>query len=369
MSEEWPTARVVHIKGGIRAVNKYGPPVHLHPEALNNKLATFETRSYGSLFNSLETRQLPIIGVEFYTYSHQFEGTALPEWRVFSRDASTVWGNEEGSQLWSNIGTGAHKEKNGRLWDVASRVSHQLGVCSWRLKEISESYKDQLNTLVKKNEFEACSRFSDRYTWLCYMAIQSFLFDACILRDYLAEYAAHYVFGGLIIGKTPNVSSLSGLRKIILNKAESDDELFREFRDITGDDGWLKILGSYRDLVAHSAPLAQAEKRLFAICETLPINDDKLPIICCPIPKNPLEIAASRSKGDLFEDFEKQFKLFVGMATEEGPHIDGLDYCHEVMSELSKLANKLGGRSPVKPQMMVLDKSNIIGEVKVETIK
>ncbi len=368
MNKEWLSVRIVHTKGGIRLINENSPLVRIHPETVNNKVGTFKTPNYGALFDSIESLTLPIIGVEFYSYSHQFEGKDLPEWRVYARNRLTVWDNENAAILWSNIGTGAHENRNGRLWDVASRISHQLRVCAWRLKELSDSYNNQLISKISKNNYKNGSRFSDGFTWLCYMAIDSFLVDVCILRDYLSEYAAHYVFNLFVDEKLPNVTSLSGLRKYILKKATSNDELFIEFNKITEEDGWLKDLGGYRDLVVHSAPLAQAEKRLFAICDSVSINGGELPAISCPIPKKPMDIAASRASGSLFEDFEKQFELFVGMTNKKEPQIDGLEYCHSVMANISKLANKLAARTPVKPKVKVFDKSNIIGEFKYGTI-
>ena len=368
MNKKWLSVRVVHTTGGIRLINEKDPLVRIHPNSVQNKVATFETPEYGTLFESIESLRLPIIGVEFYSYSYQFEGKDLPEWRVYARNSNTVWGNEEGVMLWSNIGTGAHENKNGRLWDVASRISYQLSVCAWRLKELSDSYNSQLISKVSKNDFTNGTRFTDGFTWLCYMAIQSFLVDVCILRDYLSEFAAHFIFHSFVNEKIPNITSLSGLRKIILKKHTSDDELFIEFNQIIEDYGWLKELGEYRDLVVHSAPLAQAEKRLFAVCNTVSINGGELPAISCPLPKNPMGIAVSRAKGTLFEDFEKQFNLFVGASNKEEPHMDGLEYCHSVMTNISDLANKLATRTPVKPKMKVFDNSNIISEFKYEII-
>ena len=121
--------------------------------------------------------------------------------------------------------------------------------------------------------------------------------------------------------------------------------------------------------MVHSAPIAQAEKRLFAICDELPIDENvSIPIIRCPIPENPSIISSHRAKGNQFENFEMQFKLFVKTMETDAPQKDGLEYCHCSLGKISKLASKLANRTPVKPKMFVFDKSNIKSEVKIKKI-
>ena len=45
--------------------------------------------------------------------------------------------------------------------------------------------------------------------------------------------------------------------------------------------------------------------------------------------------------------------------------MDGLDYVSGALGNLTNLPDKVAEKSPVTPQMMVFDNSNIIGEVKV----
>lgn len=365
MKDEWRSCRVIHSLGGIRLINEYGPPVRISPSAINGKSAAFETPAYGDLFKRTENIGLPIFGVDFLTHSGQFNGKDIPEWRSYFKANNTVWANEEGARLWSDIGTGAHKARCGKLWDVGSRISQQLRVCGWRLRELSDSYNAQLLSVSEDKDFSSNNRFMNGYTWLCYLSIQSFLVDICILRDYLSEYAAGFVFDKTDDKKHINITTLSALKKHILNNNNIDDPIAKELDEITSGDGWLKVLGAYRDLAVHSAPLAQAERKLFAITKKVEIPGGELPYICCPIPKNPHQISAARANGSMFENFEEQFNRYIGVGEEKTDHIDGLEYCHEVLGLMSNLANILASRSPVKPQMMVFDRSNIIGEVKI----
>jgi hypothetical protein len=46
--------------------------------------------------------------------------------------------------------------------------------------------------------------------------------------------------------------------------------------------------------------------------------------------------------------------------------IDGMDYASETLGRLSVLAKKIAEKSPLTPEKIVLDKSDIIGEIKIE---
>ena len=104
------------------------------------------------------------------------------------------------------------------LWDTASRIGHQLRVCDWRLREISEAYSTQLLARLKRKDFKIGTRFEDGFTWLTYLSLQSFLVDACILRDYLSEFAAEYIYKPMIDLGNQRITAMGALKKKVLNK-------------------------------------------------------------------------------------------------------------------------------------------------------
>ena len=77
--------------------------------------------------------------------------------------------------------------------------------------------------------------FEDGFTRLVYLSIHSYLIDACILRDYLAEFIINYIIKwdhkGFI------VSTMAGLKKHILDKNSYEDSFLEQVKlDIeTGD--------------------------------------------------------------------------------------------------------------------------------------
>lgn len=159
---------------------------------------------------------------------------------------------------------------------------------------------------------------------------------------------------------------MGSLKKKVLNKISDKDELTNRLQQETSTNGWITLLGNYRDLVVHSAPLANAERNLYATCgEFNTGKGGNLPIIQCPIPENPEEISASRSKGDHFADFEHQLSIFNKAAAGDVPSTDGMDYSYTALKNLAILAEQFSGKSPIAPKIATFDSSNIIGDIKI----
>jgi len=331
--DPWPyAARIIHLVGGCRAINNPGPIVNFEPVTVEGKAEQFKIDTYGSIYLRLEALGIGIIGVDFYTHILEFKRIKLPQWRSFQRAKNTSWPVWEIAQKWSNIAYAAFKNKIGKLWDIGSRISHQLNVCDWRLREISESYRNQLSAKIRGNDFEVGQSFEDDFTWLAYLSIQSFLVDACILRDYLAEFVSEFIYN------ESKITRMSSLKNKILNKTTSNDYLIQNIKQQTSEDGWIKLLGDYRNLIVHYAPLALAERRLFSVCDKLTIGENIcLPIIRCPIPENPARISASRYSSNHFANFEDQLNVFAKAAKGDIPIIDGLDYASAVLGNLATL--------------------------------
>lgn len=373
--QNWPAARIFHLLGGCRAINNSGPVIELYPNVLEEKIARFNINEYGSAYLELRKLGLKIIGVDFYSNILEVEGNMPPDWRVYrvyNLNKQTSWPCWDAFQIWSNIGSNSFEKDNWVLWDLASRIAYQLQVCSWRLREVSESYDNQLNAKLglKGSGFKLGQHFADGFTIFMYLSLQAFLIDACILRDYLAEFVAKFVFFiSYPETEISKVTSMSGLIKKILKKKEkigaNSDVLLEQLKEDTSEGGWIHLLGSYRDLVVHWAPLVQAKHKLFAICHEIDIGGGKLPAIFCPIPKDPDEIKTSRVRGILFSDLALRLESLSSTQDK----IDGLEYVHTIMNKLSHLALKLAKYSPVEPTMMHFDKTNISSPIIIQHVK
>jgi len=76
---------------------------------------------------------------------------------------------------------------------------------------VSDTYHDQLRSSTEGGSFRAGQRCEDAFTWLGYLALQTFLVDACVLRDYLAEFYAMDACPDRALAATNLVTRMSGL--------------------------------------------------------------------------------------------------------------------------------------------------------------
>ncbi|HKS10165.1 MAG TPA: hypothetical protein VJS13_11500 [Pyrinomonadaceae bacterium] len=357
--KEWTTGRVFHFSGGLRAINWFTPGVHFEPKTLDGKFLQMNSRSFGGTFAELESSGLSIVGVDFYTSRFETEGQSPPQWRTH-HSPIRGWPCEDTIQIWRQIAHAAFTRKKGRLWDIASRVAHQLSVCHWRVRDVSEAYKNLLLS-CRWDHFKVGRQFKNGFSWLAYSAMQSFLVDACILRDYLAEFAAFFIYVTDTGEPVKKLTTLGSLKRFVLRHIEQTDPLTLSLKMATADDGWLKELGDYRDLIMHSAPLAHGESTGFAVEDEIIISGDHhLPRVLCPIPGSPQEIFAKRTSGAIFDTFQVLSEAFTKAARGESSAKDGLPYMHSVLGELCKLSHLASEQCPVKPEPIIITDSDVI---------
>lgn len=359
MNESWPALRIVHSIGGLRLVSDFEGNVAVKPLSLENNSAEFSIPNFHALFQSIHTINLPVYGLDIITHVNQIEGRDIPLWFPFMYEPNQPYDYKDATTLWQNIRTGAHTKKIGHLWDLSSRIAHQLRITAWRLKEISNAYKLQLDACIKRGEFKDNAHFSDEFTWICSMAVQAFLVDACILRDHLAEYASNYIYKEHVEQKNLKITTLSSLLKYVINKLDKKEGLALELSEISSENGWLKKLGVYRDLIVHSSPLSNAERKTYAIEKLLDLSGVNIPYIIFPIPDNPEKIYKFRGSLESYDNFDVLYSNFTEIF-EGGYSTDALTYCHHSLSELARLALKMGDTSPVKPEKITIDEKDII---------
>lgn len=359
-STAWPAGRVVHIQGGVRVLS-FGPgETRIEPKALNEHFGTFTTAAYHHLFASIDLLGWQVIGADFLTHALQLEGRLPAEWRPFFKYQKSDWLADDVIQVWRNISDAAHKARDGRLWDLASRIAYQLRSSSRRLRQLSEAYQQALAANTGETDFDVGGRFDDGFVQQVYFEVQACLVDACILRDVLAEFAAHLVYGPQLGNSTIKVSSIGALRKKILTKLPSRDKMADDLLAATAENGWLHELGAYRDLIVHAAPLVKAEMRLLAVKRSLPLEGSAgVPALSLPLPAAPFAIGHDRATGSLFEDFDEQVRRYALGVTAAGH--DALEYAHGVIQGLCQLALELSQQTPIEPKVPHFDASNMIG--------
>ena len=364
VTEEWPAIRNFHLVGGVRALSLPGRKLTLECPVLSGKTAAFSLRNYADVYGVLDAVKLELLGVDFISHVLEASGQMPPDWQPWC--AARSWSCKDAANEWARIAHGARDANNAHAYDLSRRVSHQIRVCAWRLRQCSDAYRDQLLARVKSNNARHDVPFEDGFTWLVYLALQSFLVDACVLRDYLAEYAARYYFAERQMLETSRITKFAPLIKAMQTAVTvPDDAIFRDlFAAGAADTGWLAELGNYRDLVIHSAPLARAGARMMSLIDHVPLpHGEILPLIRCPIPGDPKALAAARSRGDHFADFDQLLQLFRDTYAGAVSSKDGLTYCHAALCALSALAATLAATSPIRPKDVVISESDLQGPI------
>lgn len=364
----WLAARTVHLAGGCRAFNGLDPAVQFHPRTLDGRAAGFRSLQYGSLYSELASVGAAPIGLEFLSNSLEAKRLVPTNWRTYQPwSEQQIWPCNDETDKWAHIAHAAMETKDATLWDLARRISHQLRVCAWRLYELSEAYAAQLRARTIEHDFRPGARFEDGFTWLGYLAVQVFLVDACVLRDYLAEFFASY---GTKEGRAEHrITSMSGLKRRVLDRVASNDVLHCDLRAATSPGGWLFELGAYRDLAVHCVPLARAESTLLAVTVEFPIEgSSSLPSVSLPLPSDPSSIAAERASPKRSERLAQELQVLAAATRGQVPSKDALAYCYATLDALTRLTFRLSSRSPVKPKVPVLTEKDIVGEVTVRRV-
>lgn len=329
-----------------------------------NKLKPFkfDIQSNNKLFidlkNKFNIELKHLIGIEIFQLDEQLNNQMLPFWEICSEEGNPIL--KDSIQDWNKLSYSSFKEKNGLLWDLSSKISSQLSNIKHSIHNLACLYSTKLDSKIELNDFEVNEAFENSYTYPIYYQFQHILMDCTILRDYLSEFI--YLF--ILKGTEKNIDSMGRLLKFI-NDKNSDFEkyLFK----ITKKGGWLNQLGSYRDLVVHSAPLLSAKTRLFAESKEVKLNQNfSIPIIKCPIPNNPHDIRKVRNQDD-FKIFENRLEHY--MTDLNNPHTkDCLSYSKELFNNINSLCNEVIKFSPIEPKMLTITDKDIIGEIKVNNV-
>lgn len=366
---QWLAARTVHLIGGCRAFNGFDPVVEFFPKTLDGLTMRFQCRQYGSLYSELASMDVAPIGFEFLSHSMEAKGLVPTNWRTYHPwTRSNIWPCHDEMDKWAQIAYAASEAKEAVLWDLARRIGHQLRVCAWRLYQLSEAYRSQLFARTPENDFKPGIRFEDGFTWLGYLAVQVFLVDACVLRDYLAEFFCYYVCPPADRPQK-HIASMSGLKKEVLNKVACNDPLFETLAAATSAGGWLFVLGAYRDLCVHCVPLARAESKLWAVSIEYPIKGAKSLLgVSLPLPSAPSEIAAARTSAGRSERLAQELRLLTSATRGEVASTDALLYCYQALDQLTRLTFDLSTRSPVAPRIPLLSEKDFLGPVTVRRV-
>ncbi|MCT0231906.1 hypothetical protein [Synechococcus sp. CS-1327] len=354
--------RIVHLVGGLRAINKAGSEVVI-PLGSNDPMPTFSIDKYHDLPWVLISLGFKIVGIDYYETSQQAQGYYPPTWYPFHADQENKDAPLNAENQWSWLANAAFKAERIELMDICSRMAFEIRACNLRLRKLSEAYNVELWSLCEQQQFSP-GKVETLNSFSIYLETHDLLRELCTLRDYLAEFVAAFVLkSSLNTDDKIYLMSMASLIKQIGKAKITANSIASELCGITNESegGWLAKLSAYRDLVVHYVPLGQATKKEFVVRGFLPSSNlGNLPSINFPIPSNPFSVKQVRSKGSPFETVSDWIEA---SKQDDDSAPDALEYCLYSVGNMMSLACKIAKEAPILPEMPTFVKEVDIEEV------
>lgn len=355
-------ARVCYLAGGLAALNNPGNKLQFCAGVPGPVLGEFEIATYGSLFAHISQIGPLVVGCQFYQDADELEGLRPAPFRVY--ECGQGWSLNEAWQRWRQLAATAMRINILPVADCAARVAFELEAVEQRILELCVAYSKQLRALMVKREIEQYKRFDDLNSGPVINGVHALFYELAVLRDYLAEFIACYVFG--IVGKKGEpVRKMAVLRKRLLARPVEDELLVELIAATNNKDsslGWLAVLSAYRDVFTHVAPMQQIGTRGFVVQEQLTIaGGGTLPVLYHPLPK----FAQVRSHAFPFERFEEWAKASLSHHPDRSEQPDALEYLHKAVNQMANLAKRVIVRSPIRPQPIQFGPKDAIGPITV----
>ena len=367
MSKWHNVVRLAHLPGGLRALNNPGPGVELIP-SIDPAVSpvTFDLRTYASLGARLVALGLVPIGIDFYENQGKVDGRYPPTWRPSHPDLDQRYIAWEAEDVWRCLSNAGYEADDVSFFDLANRVSFQIRASVHRLRELSDAYHIELACCCSGGDFKDGVAFESLNSFKIFISVHSVLVDLCVLRDYLAEFLATFVFGSHL-NNVRQVRSMSSLRKALAKVAETSDPLMEQTRritDRTSSDSWMYQLGAYRDLSVHTVPLVDMVGRgVIRQCTHQVSSGYALPGIRFCLSQDPAAEMSRRSKSVPWANIEEWLQSSVQLAIEDSGGPDALQYCWSTLGQMMCFAADVARRSPLQPKRVSISDEDIKGPV------
>lgn len=273
-----PTTDELHLYGGIRAFTSKDNGLVMWPTVEGNGVenaSVSDKRAYRQAFTQVG---LDLIGWEAIS---EINGTTHSTWYLFDSDTGM-----HGIDDWAGVAYAAHLAKDAEAESVARHISFSMNAASLRLRDISQAYHFQCLHVVQ-SKIGCGRRFQNVEMFDLYMALHSFLTEACSARDYLARFIALRV--SKFAGST-KIGTMNALFQRLMKEGSNNEPLLHEILaicDKAKPDSWMARLGRFRNLIVHEAPIRSLSKDTFLVANPVEISGRILPSIYVDIPSDP----------------------------------------------------------------------------------
>jgi len=252
-----------------------------------------------------------------------------------------------------DLATNIQRSKENGKTSTRERAHHiatQLEICSSGLKILSDDYHKHIDSVVKYGKFSDGGCVSGYFSENIFRSTQSSLTEIATLRDYIARFISID-----ILGLKNNIDSMHRLLEEIDRKSISHPLADMVEYSYHGGAKWLSNFDAYRNLIAHNSPLKHAGGHLWVHQRAIaaPGCEKGIPTCSLTLPANPLDLL-KRTRN---QDFDEEV-LQVMNGDSGGP--DSLEYVHDTLFDLSRFAIEASQFSPVGPEPIRFNVSNII---------
>jgi hypothetical protein len=271
--EPVPALRVVHLTGGLRAVDLNDGKVWIEISP-DHRFGHFETPPYPQLYDVLQKLGFETIGIDFLE-NHVFAGAMPPDWQTFRLGSGCY--DLVAERAWSHVGHAADQNSDLILKILAGKIRTYLRLIPIRLRQLSDAYNQSLRSAVSKPApTEIGNHFDNGWTTYIDAAVHAFLSDASAFRDVLAETIWR------IILKRESVA-VTSIRGLIKHARSEDHPLVSTVLESTRE-GWLRELSDLRNHIVHVAPVSQSQEHHFVELRGFEAPDGQtLPTIHLPL--------------------------------------------------------------------------------------
>ncbi|MBX9849762.1 MAG: hypothetical protein K2X64_10745 [Rhodocyclaceae bacterium] len=360
-NNDWPAVcRIVWLGGGLVAVNELDARVNIEAGINGPVCHEFQLPTFASIYTMLAYQGFSVIGTTHVVDMDEARGIRPPKFRACST-GDNVFRLSSVQQKWREVSHAAIQRNEMAVMDIASRISSELTYCEMRLLNLAEAYGAQLGNKANNREVKEFVRFKDMNSSRVYLAIHALFWEQAVLRDYLAEFAAKFLYG------FDKVTSFKNLLKRIEKSKWKNDEIAIELIRAGRDDhtGWLATFSEYRNLFTHRVPMAQAAGVAYATLDQMIIVDGKaVPQLYYPLPGDVRELSKRRSSGEFYKNME-EFIAISRKTPRRETEPDALSYLHATLSQLGLLAECLIQRSPIAPEEIHITETDVVDQIQV----
>ncbi len=350
--ENFEPVRIVHLQGGLRAIDQCEDHIAIQCSA-KLPLAKTKRPAYKQLYSFLKGSGFSVIGVQMLLYQEHYDGLEHPEFETVS--LPDAFAGRACRQYWSGLAQHAEASGHAVAADIGQQTLTYLHLLNIRLNEVSDAYSFALRKLIARDDSSPSTCISDFNLYRIQATVHALMADAVSFRDCMAK----AIWRLVLREKDENVQTMGTLLKRTRNHK---GKLVEKVQRCGAKGGWLKQMGELRDEIVHVAPLNTQHKISGYHKRSIspPNANVALPTLKYPLLQadgslwNGGDAIGPHADDEAYSAAFGEYKAFA----DDG--LDALDYCHSVVVNLAALAHETAVSTGLKSEMTVITDEDLL---------